>query len=286
MTRAERLRVLAEPVRLRILTMLQAEELSASELQDLLGLAQSTFAGHMAQLKRVGLADARRAQGQVVYSLATVDDTELAALIASEPVDDADRFALERILAARGADSLDSLDADFLPGRNWEGLAQLLLTLLPPLRIADLGVGSGELTRLLASSNPASRIIAVDVEPEALLNLGPNVEPRCGDLADPPIAPGEVDLALYSQSLHCVDDPLLALQNLHRKLAPGARVAVLDLAPHAHPWVQGRLGHKHLGFPDLAGLLTAAGFLHVSCAVVHRDRRPPAFTTLLALGTR
>ncbi len=285
MTRTDRLRVLAEPVRLRILALLQAEELSAGELQDLLGLAQSTFAGHMAQLKRVGLADARRAQGQVVYSLAAVEDTELAALIASEPLDEADRFALERILAARGA-AIDSLDADFLPGRNWEGLAQLLLTLLPPLRIADLGVGSGELTRLLASSNPASHLIAVDLQADALVNLGPNVEPRCGDLADPPLAPGEVDLVLYSQSLHCVEDPLLALQNLHEKLAPGARVAVLDLAPHAHTWVQGRLGHKHLGFPDLAALLTAAGFHTVSCAVVHRDRRPPAFTTLLALGTR
>ncbi len=286
MTRAERLKVLAEPLRLRVLTLLREQELSAAELMDLLGSAQSTFAGHMAQLKRVAMVDARRVQGQVVYSLATLDDDALAALVASEPLDDADRFGLERVLAARVADPLDSLDADFLPGRNWEGLAHLLLTLLPPLRIADLGVGTGELTRLLAASNPASRIIAVDLEPDALHGLGENVEPRVGDLGDPPIAPGEVDLALFSQSLHCVADPLRTLQNLYAKLAPGARVAILDLAPHTHAWVQGRLGHRHLGFADLGGLLTSAGFHSVRCTVVHRDRRSPAFTTLLALGTR
>lgn len=286
MNRAERLKVLAEPIRLRVLTLLREQELSAGELMDLLGSAQSTFAGHMAQLKRVAMVDARRVQGQVVYSLATLDDAALAALVASEPLDEADRFGLERVLAARVADPLDSLDADFLPGRTWEGLAHLLLTMLPALRIADLGVGTGELTRLLAASNPASRIIAVDLEPDVLRGLGDNVDPRVGDLADPPIAPGEVDLALFSQSLHCVVDPLRALQNLHAKLAPGARVAILDLAPHTHAWVQGRLGHRHLGFADLGGLLTAAGFLHVRCSVVHRDRRSPAFTTLLALGTR
>ncbi len=286
MNRMERLKVLAEPLRLRVVALLNAQELCAAELQGILGMAQSTFAGHMAQLKRVGLVGVRRVGGQVVYSAATLDDAALAALITSEPLDEADRFALDRVVASRTGDAAETLDADFLPGRNWEGLAHLLLRLLPPLRIADLGVGSGELTRLLASSHPEARIIAIDLEPEVLRDLGSNVEPRCGDLAEPPLTPGEVDLALYSQSLHCVADPLLALKNLHAKLAPGARVAVLDLAPHTHAWVQGKLGHKHLGFSDLGGLLEQAGFHHVSCDVVHRDRRSPAFTTLLAVGTR
>ncbi len=286
MTRADRLRILAEPLRLRILALLAVEELTAGELQDLLGLAQSTFAGHMAQLKRVGLVDARRTGTQVVYTLGTLDDAALTALIASEPLEDPDRFALERVRAARATAPTDSLDADFLPGRNWEGLAHLLLALLPPLRIADLGVGTGELTRLLAASNPASRVIAVDLDPAALENLGPQVEPRVGDLSDPPLAPGEVDLVLLSQSLHCVPDPFTALRRIHERVAPGTRIAVLDLAPHAHTWVQARFGHKHLGFSDLGGLLTTAGFTSVSCDVVHRDRRSPAFTTLLALGVR
>ena len=286
MHRSDRLKVLAEPIRLRVLTLLCVEELCAGDLQNLLGIAQSTFAGHMAQLRRVGLVDARRSGAQVVYSIATIEDVALAALIDSEPLDEADRFALERVRAARAAESVDLLGADVLPGRSWEALARLLLACLPPLRIADLGVGSGELTRLLAASNPATRVIAVDLDAAALASLGPSVEARVGDLADPPLVPGEVDLVLLSQSLHCVANPEQALKNIYAKLAPNARIAVLDLAPHSHAWVQGRLGHKHPGFADLSGMLAAAGFHSVSCDVVHVDRRAPAFTTLLALGVR
>jgi hypothetical protein len=60
---------------------------------------------------------------------------------------------------------------------------------------------------------------------------------------------------------------------------------VLDLAPHAHDWVRPKLGHKHLGFADLRGLLAAAGFCDARVVTAHVDRRSPAFTTLLATGT-
>lgn len=286
MTRADRFRVLSEPLRLRVLALLGVEELSAGELQDVLGVAQSTLAGHMAQLKRAGLVDARRVGPQVIYSVAPLDDAPMAALIASEPLDEATRFGLARVRAARAVEPADLLGADVVPGRSWEALARMLLRLMPALRIADLGVGSGELTRLLAGAHPDTRVIAIDRNPAALEGLGPQVEARVGDIADPPIAPGEVDLALLSQSLHCVADPAAALRALHARLAPGARVAVLDLAPHGHGWVQGRLGHLHPGFSDLGGLLTAAGFLAVVCEVVHVDRRAPSFTTLLATGVR
>jgi ArsR family transcriptional regulator len=53
---------------------------------------------------------------------------------------------------------------NYVPGRSWEGLAEMLLRLLPPLEIADLGAGEGTLSLLLAQR--ARRVIAVDSSPK------------------------------------------------------------------------------------------------------------------------
>lgn len=285
MSRAELFRTLGDPTRLRILALLGTEELTVTELQEVLGIGQSTVSGHLAQLRRVSLVTARRDGVHTRYLVATPAGEEVVAgLVASAPLAEADRHALDRVRASREAPAPEGLGADYLPGRSWEALAHLLLALVPPLRIADIGVGTGRLTQLLASR--ARAIIAVDADPEALAGLPPPIVTRVGRLEDPPLAPGEVELVVLSQSLHCVDDPVAALRRCHTALAPDGRIAVIDLAPHAHEWVRHRLGHRHLGFADLGALLTEAGFVEVENNVVHRDRKSPAFTTVLAVGRR
>jgi ArsR family transcriptional regulator len=107
-----------------------------------------------------------------------------------------------------------------------------------------------------------------------------------GTLEDLPLGEREVDLVLISQALHCVNDPVATLRRCREALAGGGQIAVLDLAPHTHAWVRHRLGHQHLGFADLAGLLRDAGFHDVRQEIVHVDRRAPAFTTVLAVGRK
>lgn len=284
MPRADRFRALSDPTRLRLLRLLHEDELSVGELQEVLGLGQSTVSGHLAQLRAVGLVQARRVGSQARYLPAVPDgEAALVALVLEEELHEADRHALERVRAARTEPGPEGLGPDPLPGRSWEALAELLLELLPPLRWADLGVGGGRLTLLLARH--ARRMIAVDCDPAALARLE-GVETRLGRIEAPPLQPGEADVLLLSQSLHCVDDPVAALRACHACLAPGARIVVLDLAPHAHAWVRERLGHRHLGFADLGALLREAGFGGVRSRVVHRDRVAPAFVTVLAVGTR
>ena len=284
MSRAELFRILGDPNRLRIVALLGAEELTVGELEGILGVSQSTVSGHLAQLRRLGLVTARRDGAHTRYQVAWPPEEEpLVRLAAATPLTDADRHALDALRAAR-APAPDGLGPDYLPGRSWEALAHLLLALLPPLRIADIGVGTGQLTRLLAPH--VARLIAIDPDPAALVGLPSPIEARLGRLEEPPLTPGEVDVILLSQSLHCVADPLDALRRCLGVLAPGGRIAVLDLAPHDHVWVRHRLGHRHLGFGDLGGLLREAGFTAVTNAPVHRDRRAPAFTTVLATGLR
>lgn len=283
--RAALFRTLGDPTRLRILALLAREELSVTELQEVVGLGQSTVSGHLAQLRRVGLVATRREGSATRSALAApAGEDAVARLAATTPLTAADAAALDRVRAARAAPAPEGLGPDYLPGRSWEAFAHLLLALLPPLRVADLGVGTGHLTRLLATR--ARHTIAIDRDPAALARLAPPIETRLGTLEALPLAPGEVDLAVLSQSLHCADDPLDTLRQLRRALSPNGRVAILDLAPHPHDWVRHTLGHKHLGFHDLAGLLTDAGFADATVTTAHVDRRSPAFTTLFAIATK
>src|SRR5438093_8203758 len=61
------LRLLADPTRLRLLLLLEQEELSVAELQQILGMGQSRISSHLAQLKRVGVVADRRVGKNVYY---------------------------------------------------------------------------------------------------------------------------------------------------------------------------------------------------------------------------
>lgn len=285
MSRAEIFRTLGDPTRLRIFALVAREELAVGEVQDIVGLGQSTVSGHLAQLRTAGLVTARRDGAHTRYTAARPEGQDaLYQLLAGEPLPEGDALALQRVLAERTAPTPEGLGSDYLPGRSWEALARMLLSLLPPLRIADLGVGTGHLTSLLAAG--ARHVIAIDRDETALARLPPSIERRVGTLEDLPLGEREVDLVLISQALHCVNDPVATLRRCREALAGGGQIAVLDLAPHTHAWVRHRLGHQHLGFADLAGLLRDAGFHDVRQEIVHVDRRAPAFTTVLAVGRK
>src|SRR5664279_5020807 len=63
------LRAAADPNRLRILLLLQGEELSVAELQEILGMGQSTLSTHLSQLKQAGLVEDRRIGKNILYQL-------------------------------------------------------------------------------------------------------------------------------------------------------------------------------------------------------------------------
>src|SRR3954463_625635 len=104
------LRLLADPTRLRLILLLEQEELSVAELQDVLGMGQSRISSHLAQLKRAGVVTDRRAGKNVYYGLAAADGqdatratvSELTRTLARElPDAAADRTALKVALRKR-----------------------------------------------------------------------------------------------------------------------------------------------------------------------------------------
>jgi SAM-dependent methyltransferase len=298
------LRVAADPNRLRILLLLNGEELSVAELQEILAMGQSTISTHLSQLKQAGLVEDRRTGKNNLYRRpagSTALDQLLADAEQEIPEAARDQAARRRVLTKRQDrtraffDSVAGrLNRNYVPGKSWKSLAEALLRLLPPVTIADLGAGEGASALLL--SRTAKRVIAVDSSArmievgraEALRNGIQNVEFRLGDMEEIPIGAGEVDLVFFSQSLHHVLHPERALHEAARILAPGGRIVILDLARHRFEEARELYADEWLGFSesDLESMLHAAGFTSIETTLVDKEADPPHFQTLLAVATK
>ncbi len=298
------LRLLSDPTRVRLLVLLEREELSVAELQEIVAKGQSQISTHLSQLKHAGLVEDRREGKNIFYRLRPGLDSLLNLLrgaIADVPEAVDDEEALKLVLAKRRDkmrayfdDLAGKFGREYVPGRSWQGLAEALLTLMPPMTIADLGAGEGTFSQLLARR--AERVIAVD-NSEKMVQAGAdlasrrgvdNLEFRCGDIEAVPIGDGEVDLAFFSQALHHAPHPERAVAEAWRILKPGGRIAVLDLLRHHFEEAREMYADLWLGFTELElrRYLEKQGFTDIYSAVVHREAEALHFETILAVGSK
>jgi ubiquinone/menaquinone biosynthesis C-methylase UbiE/DNA-binding transcriptional ArsR family regulator len=304
------LRLLADPTRLRLLLLLEQEELSVAELQDVLGMGQSRISSHLAQLKRAGVVEDRRAGKNVYYGLTNgqrldpqrVKVSELTRALAREmPETKRDRTALKVALRKRQDKAREYFDQlagrfgrSYCPGRSWQALAHTMIALLPPLTVADLGAGEGTLSQLLAKN--ARKVIAIDNAPK-MVEVGSqlakkhgfkNLEYRLGDIENPPIEKNSVDLAILSQALHHAIHPERAIAAAHRILKKGGRIVVLDLLSHRFEKARELYADHWLGFSEvqLHQWVEEAGFSEIEVSVVSREKESPHFQTVFASGIR
>jgi ubiquinone/menaquinone biosynthesis C-methylase UbiE/predicted transcriptional regulator len=299
------MRLLADANRARLLLLLEREELSVAELQEILSKGQSQVSTLVAQLKNAGILQDRRTGKSTYYKIKPQLES-LAPLLdllrkAADEIPEAeqDLDALRLVLRKRQDkmrgyfdDLAGKFGKHYVPGRSWRGLAEALIKLLPPMTIADLGAGEGTLSQLLAQR--AVKVIAVD-QSEKMVQYGAdlavkhgigNLEYRQGDLEALPIEDGSVDLALFSQALHHAHHPERAVAEAARILRPGGRIVILDLMRHTFEQARELYADVWLGFTEveLQRLLASAGFRNVQTSVVHKEQEAPHFETLLASG--
>ena len=225
------LRALSDPTRLRIVALLERDELSVAELQEISRLGQSRISTHLGLLADCALVQSRRDGKRTFYRLnqnagdAAREFIQLAIRGAKElPEHAGDQINLKRVLARRKEQAqvffnqvAGRFDRVYGPGRSWQAFGHLLLRVLPPLVVADLGAGEGLLSELLARR--CKKVIAVD-NSEKIVAFGAakakknglkNLEFRFGDLQNPPIEANSVDLVILSQALHHAENPAAAL---------------------------------------------------------------------------
>ena len=283
------LKVLADPVRLRILALLEREELSVGELARALDLAQSRVSNHLRVLResqwlierRLGTSTLLRAAvGASAGSESHPGSAlwiPLHAQLDRLPGHEADLTRLAEVLAVRRKESADFFDS---VAGEWEKRGALfengqarqraVASLLDGgLVLADLGCGTGYMARALAHF--ASRLICVDPSPGMLTEArkrlshlpdSTTVEFRQGGFDRLPLEDDELDGAVAGMVLHHLEQPDAALQEMFRVVRPGGRAVVLELAPHKESWMHGELGDRHLGLDpqEVQEAMARAGF--------------------------
>lgn len=275
------LKLLSDPVRLRLCGLLAQNELAVQEMVAATGMQQSRISNHLAQLKRAGLVRDRREGTWSFHSL--VEPSEQGPLTpqmhaaAIEPWLSSDEgkrdlTALARVLEQRREKSRSAHDR---LAERWESgqefaqgsLRSEVMAMAWPRSfvVADLGCGTGFLASQLAPF--AHRVIAVDHSPRMLeaakkKSLPRNCEFRRGELDALPIEDATVDAAFANLVWHHLPDLAAAAREVLRILKPGGAVVISDLLPHENEWMREGMGDLRLGLKpeQVVAALAAAGF--------------------------
>jgi len=284
----DRLTSLGDAVRLRLLRLIETQELSVGEVAKVVQLPQSTVSRHLKTLTDAGWLS-RRQEGTASYFSLIPDDlapdaralwaavrTQLA--LSSDFAEDQRR--LKAVLAERRTDSQaffgrhagewDALRNELFGGRFTS--VALLSLIRSDWTIADLGCGTGNAAEFLAPY--VSKVIAVDQSSPMITSArrrligSPNVEFIEAPINCTGIPDESVDAAVCVLVLHHLDDPSAALREMRRILRTsraGGRVLIVDMLAHDRDEYRRLMGHKHLGFSrgQMLQLLADAGFTDV-----------------------
>ena len=303
----DRLSALADPIRTRLLLVLERHELTVSELRAVLQLPQSTVSRHLKVLADANWVGARedgtsnryrldtRGLDAATRRLWTAVREEAESLPAAQRDAErvksvlADRHTRSQAFFASSAGQWDRVRAELFGART--ELFALVGLLDADAHVGDLGCGTGQLAEIMAPF--VRRVIAVD-ESAAMLRAArgrlashPNVELRDGSLEALPIEDGTLDIAVLSLVLHYVTDPAAVLAGIRRTLRPaGGRLLLVDMLPHDRAEYRQTMGHVWLGFEaeQVMRWGADAGFAsvrHHALPAAAQAKGPTLFTAVL-----
>jgi len=292
-------RLLADPTRLRLLLLLDQEELSVAELAAITQLAQPRVSTHLSKLKDAGLVADRRDGVFVYYRIASVvsdpslDDLwQLLRRNSDDPLLQQDLDRIARVLSARTgsgtwADSVaGDMERHYSPGRTWEATARGLVHLLEPGDVLDVASGDGVLAELLAPR--ARSIVCLDISQRVVeagrrrLQSCPNVTFEVGDMHELPFAEESFDTVLLMHALTYTKKPARVFDEVVRVLRPAGKLLAVTLQSHQHAKAVEPYNHLNLGFTtrQLEKLSEDAGLTVHVCTVSAIEKRAPNFSVL------
>jgi ArsR family transcriptional regulator len=266
------LRAVAEPTRLRLLSLCAEGEFTVSELTQIVGQSQPRVSRHLKQLSDAGLLQRLPEGSWVFYRLAGETPAgQLARHIVGQlpgtgTTIEQDRERLAAVRRARAAAAQGYFNAN--AGR-WDEIRSMqvddglvegrLLSMLPPdglSALLDVGTGTGRILELYGERGVAG--VGVDLSHEMLsvarANLSrsglSNVYVRHADMYRLPWPAPAFDAVTFHQVMHFADDPAAAIAEAARVVRPAGRVVIVDFAPHDVEALRTDHAHRRLGFAD------------------------------------
>ena len=123
------------------------------------------------------------------------------------------------------------------------------LAIQPGSTVADIGAGGYFSFRLADAVGPNGRVYAVDIDEDMVAYLKKkaaddgydNVTVVLGEFGDPLLPDGKVDLVFSANTYHHIQDRIRYFEGVRGDLAPGGRVAIIDL--NAVSWFPRTFGH-------------------------------------------
>lgn len=266
---------LADPVRYRIIRILEKEPLSVNEICQILDLKQSRISRHLGIMSSAGLLQSHRNGSSIIYWRSrhyNNSEKGLNFLRATGLIEDADcvfeipaicRHDLEvlgKYLQKRESSNLDYFQN--LPDNVRQEQEQYVdsgfyyeqvLNMLPEKSrlAADLGCGNGELSALLKKK--LSGLICMDQSKvmldQARQRIGEkNTQYRLGSLSYLPLRDAEVDLVIASMILHHMPEPDILFAELSRVLKKNGTLILAEIAEHSEEKMRSRFSDFWLGF--------------------------------------
>lgn len=295
--RWELYRLLSEPVRLRLLALASAEELSIGELSELLSEPQPKVSKQAKALREAGLLAARREGTRAFLRLTDGVGTDPVigdALDAGRRLCDADG-SLARVPAVVRArdeaaraffDRPDAEDHALELPVELPAYLSALAPLIAPRRLAvDAGTGDGSLLEVIAPI--FERVVAFDRAEPQLARARRRVAARgydhvellAGELDDAALRErvaslGGADAVFASRVLHHAPKPAPALAALSALLRPGGSIVIIDYAAHDDESLRDGQADLWLGFEgaELAKLATSVGLMDATVSTIDARR--------------
>ncbi len=298
---------LSDKTRLRMLHLLEGNEIGVAELCEIVQLPQSTVSRHLRVLSDLKWLSSRRDGSAHFYRLILDElDDEARKLwlltrdqTRSWSAIHQDELRLERVLRERQSET-----QNFFAGAagEWDRLRaemygsgfthSAILSLLPDdYVVADLGCGTGQITERL--SQHVGKVIAVDNSAAMLkaarkrLGERSNVELHRAQVESLPIESSSCDAALLVLVLTYVEDPAVVLKEISRILKSGGKLIVVDLLPHDREDFRRQMNQRHAGFSveALTSLLVGNGFARDAVVIEPLPPEPQSKGPALFLGS-
>jgi ArsR family transcriptional regulator len=299
-------KTLADESRIRLILLLQQQELTVAELAEITRLAQPRVSTHLSQLKKNHLVQVRK-QGVSSYYRLNNEPIEqqfkgLLEMVQKSYADNAlvaqDNQQMKLVMAEQAASNqwVDSVAGDmerhYSPGRTWEATTRVIAKLISLGEVLDLGSGDGVLAELMA--NNAENYTCVDNNAKAIeaakarLKHLNNVQFNQCDIHALPFKQGQFDCVLMLHVLTYSDEPEEVIKQAFKVMKPGGHLLISTLAQHSHETVKLDYGHKNLGFTpkQLNHWCQIAGFNSINASISSQEQRKPHFKIITVEATK